>query len=177
MSRECKGTVSSFREPFWNASNWSKISTILGKPWTRRAQFSWSHGKEPNKDSGWISLLKSGVVTVLTNSRANWSTGWDFLNSHSQNIQVTRIQWLYFVGKNHPASPFPEQAGSAREHTAKVSAGRHGAPLTLHCPDHTVSMELRDTQKEQGETKILACHPVKVCFGPGNTWPWPMWSR
>lgn len=66
--------------------------------------------------------------------------------------------------KNHPVSPFPEHAGSACEHTAKVSAGRDGVSITLHCPDHAVSTEPRDTQKEQGETNTSVCRPVKVCL-------------
>lgn len=178
-SRECKGTVLSFREPFWNASNWSKTSTILGKPWTRRAQFSWSHGKEPNKDSGWISLLKSGAATVLRNSRANWSTGWDFLNNHSQNIQVTRIQWTHFVGKKTTRCPPSQNTQAVPVSTQPRSAQVVMACLSLYTVLITLYQLSRGTRRKNRvkPTHRYAVQSRFVCFGPGNTCPWPVWSR
>lgn len=39
----------------WSTNDWSRILTLLCKSWTRKAQFSQSHGRKQKKDSGFIS--------------------------------------------------------------------------------------------------------------------------
>lgn len=55
-----------------------------------------------------------------------------------------------------------------------VGAGSGRSSVILNHLDHAVSTELRDIQREHGETDTLVCCPVKVClFWPRYTWPWP----
>lgn len=72
-------------------------------------------------------------------------------------------------GKNLPCFLRIREAGCAYEHTTNVRAGRGSASVILNHPDHAVSIELRDIQREHGETNTLVCCPVKVClFWPGE---------
>ena len=71
--------------------------------------------------------------------------------------------------KTCPASLCIGEAGCAYEHTTNVRAGCGSASVILNHPDHAVSIQLRDIQREHGETNTLVCCPVKVClFWPGE---------
>lgn len=72
-------------------------------------------------------------------------------------------------GEHGRVSPRLAQAGCA--YKLKYSQSRNGFLfLSSHRPDHDVSIELRDIQKEHAETNTSVCCPVKVClFWPEDT--------
>lgn len=47
---------------------------------------------------------------------------------------------------------------------AKSEKGAAAHLVFVIPPDHDVSVELRDIQREHGETNTLVCCPVKVCL-------------
>lgn len=81
--RQCEETVLLFQEPFWNASDWSRILTILCKSWTRKAQFSWSRGTKQSKHSGLISPAVWGCDNFQRAEQTE-AAGW-IVNNYAQN--------------------------------------------------------------------------------------------
>lgn len=125
---------------------------------------------------------EQGQWTILS-----WSLGWwlclhraeqsrlkrwvGFLNHQSQNIQAIGIQQLRFMGKNSLVSCCMGHVG----YKQSWSRERRSILVILNHPDHDVSIEMRDIQRERGETNTLVCCPDKVClFWTGHTWPWPV---